>query len=132
VGILLELACRFSGGVPPSLGLPPQRADAFLAALARSVPASVAARARPLGVGAAEELAQTDARALASAVRRTGARVGLLVTGDPGAALSALLLLERRAEPLDPAAALALPDLRDLALLALSDPFLDLRVAVVG
>ncbi|MCM2334490.1 MAG: hypothetical protein NDI82_11165, partial [Anaeromyxobacteraceae bacterium] len=92
-----------------------------------------AARAAPLGEGAAEELARTDVRALSAAIRRTGARVGLLVTGDPGAALAALLLLERQrpATP-DPAAALALPDLRDLALLALSDPFLDLRVTVVG
>jgi hypothetical protein len=133
VGILLELACRFAGGVPPPLGLPPQRADAFLSALLRSVPPSVASRAAPLGPGAAEELASSDVRALASAIRRTGARVALLVTGDPGAALAALLLLEKQrpATP-DAKAALALPDLRDLALLALSDPFLDIRVAVVG
>jgi hypothetical protein len=116
VGILLELACRFAGGLPPPLGLPPQRADAFLAALARAVPPSVAAQARPLGPAAAEELARTDVRVLAAALRRTGARVALLAGGDPGAALYALTLL----------------DLRDLALLALSDPFLDLRVAVLG
>jgi tetratricopeptide (TPR) repeat protein len=133
VGILLELACRFGGGTPPPLGLPPQRADAFLSALLRSVPPSVAVRAGPLGPGAAEELARTDVRALSAAIRRTGARVALLATGDPGAALSALLLLEKqRPGSTDAAAALALPDLRDLALLALSDPFLDLRVAVVG
>jgi hypothetical protein len=129
VGILLELACRFAGGSPPPMGLPAQRAEAFLSALRRSVPPSVAGRAAPLGRGAAEELAQTDVRALSAAIRRTSGRVALLVTGDPGAALGALQLLERQR----PAAAdpLAAPDLRDLALLALSDPFLDLRVAVV-
>jgi hypothetical protein len=133
VGMLLELAWRWAGGSPPPLGLPPQRADAFLSALARSVPPSVAARAAPLGVGAAEELSRTDVRALSAAIRRTGARVALLATGDPGAALSALLLLEKqRPASQDSAAMLALPDLRDLALLALSDPFLDLRVAVLG
>jgi len=133
VGILLELACRFAGGAPPSLGLPAQRADAFLRALAVAVPEEVVEQALPLGPAAAVELARTDLRALASAVRRTSARVALLVTGDPGNALRAMLLLDRpQGEPVDPASALALPDLRDLALLALSDPFLDLRVAVLG
>ncbi len=133
VGILLELACRFAGGAPPPMGLPPQRADAFLAALARAVPPSVTAQARPLGPAAAEELARTDVRTLSAALRRTSARVALLAGGDPGAALYALTLLDRAlaAQP-DAAAALAQPDLRDLALLALSDPFVDLRVAVRG
>ena len=36
------------------------------------------------------------------------------------------------AEAATPAQALALPDLRDLAALALSDGFLDLRLAVLG
>ncbi|HET9553587.1 MAG TPA: hypothetical protein VFP50_11530, partial [Anaeromyxobacteraceae bacterium] len=130
VGILLELACRFAGGVPPPLGLPAQRADAFLAALRRSVPPPIAERARPLGQAAAEELARTDLTALAASLKRTGARVALLATGDPGAALSAMVLLDRA--PPDPAAALARPELRELALLALSDPFLDLRVQVLG
>jgi hypothetical protein len=133
VGILLELACRFAGGMPPPLGLPPQRADAFLAALARAVPPSISRQARPLGPAAAEELARTDVRVLAAALRRTGARVALLAGGDPGAALYALTLLERSLpDQPDAAHAMALPDLRDLALLALSDPFLDLRVAVLG
>jgi tetratricopeptide (TPR) repeat protein len=133
VGILLELACRFAGGDPPSLGLPAQRTAAFMEALSRSVPHSIAERARPLGAGAAAELAATDVRAVGAAIRQTGSRVALLVTGDPSAALSALLLLERHG-PARPTAAQALeqPDLRDLAQLALSDLFLDLRVAVVG
>jgi tetratricopeptide (TPR) repeat protein len=133
VGILLELACRFAGGVPPPLGLPAQRADAFLAALQRSVPPAIAEKARRLGQGAAEELAGADLAALAASLRRTGGRVALLATGDPGAALAALLLVEGAAgERPGAAVALARPELRDLALLALSDPFLDLRVQVLG
>ncbi|MBL0275586.1 MAG: hypothetical protein IPQ24_05700 [Anaeromyxobacter sp.] len=132
VGILLELACRFAGGAPPPLGLPAQRAGDFLAAMGRSVPPTVASRARLLGPAAADELANTDLVALSTALRRSAARVALLVTGDPGAALGVLLHREPSPEPAEPAAALDLPDLRDLAVLALSDPFLDLRVSVVG
>jgi hypothetical protein len=60
--------------------------------------------------------------------------VGLLHSGDPGAALRALAGLDRRVEAgaLEPAQALALPDLRDLALFALSDPFVELRALVLG
>ena len=133
VGILLELACRFGGGSPPSLGLPAQRADAFLTALDQGVPPAVREEARRLGLPATDELAGTDPRALAAALRRSANRVGLLYAGDPGAAIAVLARLDRRLEAAaDPAEALAIPDLRDLALFALSEPFLDLREAVVG
>jgi tetratricopeptide (TPR) repeat protein len=134
VGILLELVCRFAGGAPPSLGLPPERAGAFLAVLESQVPSAARAQAAELGAAAAQELAETDPRALAAAFRRTANRVALLYAGDPGAALRILALLDRRldAGALDPAQALALPDLRDLALFALSDPFLELRAAALG
>ncbi|HEY6099647.1 MAG TPA: hypothetical protein VIW03_09470, partial [Anaeromyxobacter sp.] len=134
VGILLELACRFAGGAPPTLGLPAERAGAFLAVLESGVPAATRAAAAELGPNAGKELAMTDPRAFAAALRRTANRVALLYAGDPGPALHALALLDRRLEagPVDPVQALALPDLRDLALFALSDPFLDLRAAVLG
>jgi len=134
VGILLELACRFAGGAPPSMGLPPERAGAFFAVLESQVPGTVRAAAGELGAAAAQELAESDPRTLAAALRRTANRVALLHAGDPGAALRVLALLDRRldAETLDPAQALTLPDLRDLALFALSDPFLELRAAVLG
>jgi hypothetical protein len=133
VGILLELACRFAGASPPPMGLPPERSTAFLDALARSVPPSVAERARSLGTAAAEELARSDIRALTAAIRSSGSRVALLATGDPGAALTALQLLARkRPDQAGAAEALQAPELRELALLALSDPFLLLRVSVVG
>jgi tetratricopeptide (TPR) repeat protein len=134
VGILLELACRFSRGTPPSMGLPPERAGAFFAVLEGQVPPHIRAAAAELGAAASQELGETDARALAAALRRTANRVALLYAGDPGAALRALALLDRRVEAgaLDPAHALALPDLRDLALFAMSDPFLELRTAVLG
>jgi hypothetical protein len=92
------------------------------------------AAAAELGGPAAQELAETDPRAFAPALRRTANRVALLYAGDPGAALSALAQLDRRIEggALDPAQALALPDLRDLAVFALSDEFLELRAAVLG
>ncbi|ABC83563.1 hypothetical protein [Anaeromyxobacter dehalogenans] len=132
--ILLELACRFGGGAPPAMGLPAAHAGAFLAALERTVPGEVSATAAALAGPAAAELRTLDPRALAAAVRRTANRVGLLHAGDPGHALRTLALLDRRLDggPLDPAEALALPDLRDLALLALSDPFVELRLAVLG
>jgi hypothetical protein len=134
VGILLELACRFAGGAPPPMGLPAERAGAFFAVLESQVPPAARAAATELGAAASEELAGTDPRALAAALRRTANRVALLYAGDPGPALRALALLDRRVEggALDPAQALALPDLRDLALFALSDPFLQLRALVLG
>ena len=60
--------------------------------------------------------------------------MALLYAGDPGAALRALALVDRRLEAgaLDAAHALALPDLRDLALFALSEAFLDLRLGALG
>ncbi|HET8541851.1 MAG TPA: hypothetical protein VFL83_18380, partial [Anaeromyxobacter sp.] len=133
-GILLELACRFAGGTPPALGLPAERAGAFLKVLAAKVPAAAAAAAAELAAPASVELAETDPRAFAAGLRRTANRVGLLYAGDPGAALHALALLDRRLEagPVDPVQALALPDLRDLALFSLSDPFLDLRAGALG
>jgi hypothetical protein len=134
VAILLELACRFGGGSPPSMGLPFERAGAFFAVLETQVSAAARAGAQELGPAASQELAETDPRALAAALRRTANRVGLLHAGDPGAALRTLALLDRRVEAgaLDGAQALALPDLRDLALFSLSDPFLDLRAAILG
>jgi hypothetical protein len=134
VGILLELACRFGGATPPPMGLPPERAGAFFAVLESQVSPSARAAARELGPAAAQELSRTDPRALAAALRRTANRAALLYAGDPGAALRVLALLDRRLEtgPVDPAQALALPDLRDLALFALSDPFLDLRAALLA
>ncbi|HTN54454.1 MAG TPA: hypothetical protein VML50_18745, partial [Anaeromyxobacter sp.] len=134
VGILLELACRFAGGAPPPLGLPGERAGAFLAVLEVSVPRSAWDRARALAPAASAEVGAADPRALAAALRRTANRVALLHAGDPADALRALALLDRRLEsgPVDPARALALPDLRDVALFALSDPFLDLRLALLG
>ncbi len=134
VAILLELACRFAGGVPPSQGLPAERAGAFLAALEISVPPPVRAEARRLAREASEELAATDPRALAAALRRTANRVALLRCGDPGAALDALVCGDRRLADTRPAPAqaLALADLRDVALFALSDPFLELRLAALG
>ncbi|HEX9051151.1 MAG TPA: hypothetical protein VF841_11525, partial [Anaeromyxobacter sp.] len=134
VGILLELACRFAGGAPPSRGLPAERAGAFLKVLGAKVPPAAAAAAAELGPPASDELAETDPRAFSAALRRTANRVGLLYSGDAGAALHALALVDRRLEAgsLDPVQALALPDLRDLALFALSDPFLDLRTGALG
>jgi hypothetical protein len=134
VGILLELACRFAGGSPPSLGLPAERAGAFLKALEASVPEATRRAARALAADASAELGATDPRAFAAAVRRTANRVALLYGGDPGAALGLLARLDRRLEagPAAPADVLALPDLRDLALFALSEPFLELRLAVTA
>jgi hypothetical protein len=133
VSILLELACRFSGGQPAGSGLPPDRAEAFLAALSRTVPPSLRARCVRFGVAGTEELASLDPRAFAAALRRSANRVALLYAGDPAGALDALAALESGPEGRPPPAReLALPDLRDLALFALSDPFLDLRLAVIG
>ena len=83
---------------------------------------------------ASQELDDSDPRALAAALRRTANRVALLYAGDPGAALRTLSAVDRRLEGggLDPRQVLALPDPRDLALFALSDPFLELRGAVLG
>jgi hypothetical protein len=134
VGILLELACRFARGAPQSIGLPAERAGAFLAVLESQVPAAAVAAARELGAAASQELDDGDPRALAAAIRRTANRVALLYAGDPGAALRTLAAVDRRLDGsgLDPREVLALPDLRDLALFALSDPFLELRGAVLG
>jgi tetratricopeptide (TPR) repeat protein len=131
VGILLELACRFAGGKPPSLGLPAARAGAFLSAMARAVPPVLAARVASLGPPAAEELAGADLGALADSLQRTSARVALLATGDPAGAFAALVATEAIQLP-SGAEAIRLPLLLELATLALSEPFLDLRVAVVG
>ncbi len=134
LAILLELACRFAGGAPPSMGLPADRAGAFLAVLESQVPPEARAAARELGEAAAQELAAADPRVLGPALRRTANRVGLVYAGDPGAAIRALALLDRRLDAAggDPVRALALPDLRDLALFALSEPFLELRAAALG
>lgn len=134
VAILLELACRFVDAPVPEMGLPVQRADAFLAALGKTVPPTVRERALKLAPDAAAEIPAFDARRFTAALRRTANRVALLYTGDPGAALRALAAAERRTEQQepDPVEALALPDLHDLALFALSDLFIELRVQVTS
>jgi tetratricopeptide (TPR) repeat protein len=134
VAILLELACRFIGAPVTAMGLPAQRANAFLAALAKTVPPSVREQAVRLAAPAGGEFAAFEPRRFTSALRRTANRVALLYTGDPGAALRALAAMELRgAQPdVDPVEALAVPDLRDLALFALSDPFVELRVSVTS
>ncbi|HET6411784.1 MAG TPA: hypothetical protein VFG53_06960 [Anaeromyxobacter sp.] len=134
VGILLELACRFAGGTAPSMGLPAERAGAYLAALSRTVPAGVLDRARLLASDAGRELADFDARGFGAALRRTASRVALLYAGDPENALQVLLALEPAGSsgPLDPARAILLPDLTDLARFALSDRFLEMRLSVLG
>jgi hypothetical protein len=136
VAILCELASRFAGGQPPPLGLPEQRAGSFLTALASSVPPSLRDRAAALGKASAEELATLDVRTLVTALRRTANRVALLYVGDAQAALEALARQERGLVPpnaaVDPARALAVPDLRDVALFALSDLYAELRAGVVG
>jgi hypothetical protein len=127
--ILGELASRFAGGEPPRLGLPGQRAGAFLAALERSVPPSVRSWVSPLGAPSAEELRSLDPDAFASALERSAGRVALLHAGDLHGALTALWRGRRPGTmPTDdPAAALDRPDLSDLARFALSDIYLELR-----
>jgi hypothetical protein len=134
VGILLELACRFAGATPRSLGLPAERAGAFLAVLEGAVPPSIARQAGSLAEPASRELAAIDPRAFATALRRTANRVALLYGGDPCAALENLARGIRRddAAASEPAKALLHPDLRDLADLALSDLLADLGPAVRG
>ncbi|HVO20045.1 MAG TPA: hypothetical protein VMU15_12365 [Anaeromyxobacter sp.] len=132
VGILLELACRFAGGTAPSLGLPAERAGSFLSALGRSVPAGVLERARLLAPEVGRELASFDPRALVDALRRTSNRVALLYAGEPASALRALSVLDRPGEVApEPAQAVGLPDLHDLAVFALSDRFVELRLTVL-
>ena len=133
VGILLELACRFAGGTAPSLGLPAERAGSYLAALSRNVPFGVLERARLLAPEAARELAGFDPKGFGDGIRRTANRIALLYAGDPGEALRVLSALEPGPTgPPEPAQAIALPDLADLARFALSDRFLELRLAVLG
>ncbi len=131
VVILCELACRFAGGEPPSLGLPAQRAGAFLEALSRSVPDPVRSWASTLAAASTDELNGFDPRAFGAAVQRTASRVALLYTGDAHGALAALAALDPEA-PGDPVQALQLPDLRDVALFALSDLYVELRAHLVG
>jgi hypothetical protein len=100
--------------------------------MARGVPPAVAAQAASLGPAAADELKALELPRLPALLQRTASRVALLATGDPGSALAALLAIDPSATPLSPAEALRLPELLELATLALSESFLDLRVAVVG
>jgi hypothetical protein len=132
--ILGELACRFAGGEPPRLGLPGQRAGAFLAALERSVPPSVRSWVGPLGAPGAEELRSFDPDAFGAALERTAGRVALLHAGDLHGALTALWRGPRPGTmPTDdPATALERPDLSDLARFALSDIYLELRGMLLG
>jgi hypothetical protein len=133
VGVLCELACRFAGGAPPHLGLPPERARAFIDALERIVPPTVHQRAAALSADTAAELRGLPARELQLALRRTASRQALLRTGDPLGALEALGAARRgpgRPDPLaDRVRALGEPDLADLAGVALSELYLELRLA---
>jgi hypothetical protein len=127
--ILAELACRFAGGEPPRLGLPTQRAGAFLAALERSVPPSVRSWVGPLGAPSAEELRSFDPEVFTAAMERSAGRVALLHAGDLHGALLALRRTPRAGSlpAEDASAALERPDLADLARFALSDIYLELR-----
>ena len=129
--ILCELASRFAGGEPPSLGLPTQRAGAFLAALERTVPASVRSWTTPLGPASAEELRHGfDPVAFGLALDRTASRLALLHAGDPHGALTALGRAARASA--EPGSALERPELADLARFALSDLYLELRGIILG
>ncbi len=133
--ILCELASRFAGGEPPSLGLPTQRAGAFLAALERSVPPSVRSWASALGPATAEELRHGfDPALFGAALEKSAARAALLHTGDPHGALTALWRLERPGEAAapDPVAALERSELAELGRFALSDIYLELRGMLLG
>jgi len=131
---LCELAARFAGGEPPPLGLPVERAGAFLSALDRSVPPSMRDFLAGLGPASASELASLDPVAFASALEQTSSRMALLHTGDLHGALTVLAGMERPGVALaaDPAAALQRADLADLAGFALSDPYLVLRGLLLG
>ena len=131
--VLGELASRFAGGEPPRLGLPTQRAGAFLAALERSVPASVRSWIGPLGAPSAQELRNLDPESFTAALGRSASRVALLHTGDPYGALVALWgPLQLGVQRQDPVAALERPDLADLSRFALSDLYLELRGMLLG
>ena len=131
---LCELAARFAGGEPPPLGLPAERAGAFLSALDRSVPPSMRDFLAGLGPASAAELRSLDPVAFASALEQTANRVALLHAGDLHGALTVLAGLQRPgvAPAADPAAALERADLADLARFALSDPYLVLRGLLLG
>lgn len=131
---LCELAARFAGGDPPPLGLPAERAGAFLSALDRSVPPSMRDFLSGLGPASAAELRSLDPVAFASALEQTANRVALLHAGDLHGALTVLAGLQRPGVALasDPAAALERADLADLARFALSDPYLVLRGLLLG
>jgi hypothetical protein len=132
--ILCELSARFAGGEPAPRGLPLDRAGAFLAALERTVPPSMRDRVGALGPASADELSHLDPAGFATALERTANRLALVHAGDLHGALSVLGRLPRSgaALPADPVAALARPDLADLAGFALSDLFLELRGMLLG
>ena len=132
--ILCELAARFAGGEPPPLGLPAERAGAFLSALDRSVPPSMRDFLAGLGPASAAELGSLDPVAFASALEQTANRLALLHAGNLHGALTVLAGLQRPGVALaaDPAAALERADLADLARFALSDPYLVLRGLLLG
>jgi tetratricopeptide (TPR) repeat protein len=129
VAILLELSCRFAGGSPPPLGLPAQKAGAYLSALVEAVPPAARRSGAALGQPASEELGSTDPATFVAALRSTANRVALVHAGDPGPALAVLSSLERKRAGMaeDP---LSAPEVRELAGFALSDDFLELRLSV--
>jgi hypothetical protein len=135
VAILCELACRFAGGRSPSLGLPPERAGAFLTVLERSVPASVRAQAKAHAQRATEELAHFDASTFTEGIVHTANRVAVLYTGDPRGALEALSRLGHTEgitpDLADPGHVLARPEPAELVRFVLSDLYLELRGAVL-
>ena len=127
----LEVKDALKGSDTAAIEPPAERAGSYLSALSRTVPGGILERARILASESARELARFEPGAFAEALRRTANRIGLLYAGDPGEALRMLAALEP-GHPIDPSQALSLPDLADLARFALSDRFLELRLAVLA
>jgi Flp pilus assembly protein TadD len=123
VGMMCELACRFAGFTPQSPMLPDVRARPFVQALTR-VPERVRQEAIPLAAEAVMELPAIAAPQLVEALWQGAARTALLHGGDPYAALTATVDSDPRLATLPLSESVAHPDLRDLALFALSEPYL--------
>ena len=92
----------------------------------------MAARAASLGPSASEELTGAELGRAGRLLQRTARGWRCWPPAIPAAALAALLAVEPPSRPVSGAEALQRPSLRELATLALSESFLDLRVAVVG
>ena len=109
---------------------------AFLAALGKTVPPTVRERALRLAAAAGRGVRHASSRAASPppcAAPPTAWRCS--TRAIPGAALRALAALEpapARSRTSTPSRRSPVPDLRDLALFALSDPFVELRVSVTS